>query len=73
MSKGRAVLTAVKDAARRLRRWPAAILDRRCARRDREIWPGTEKRPCAEPRNELWVVLGGGTQDFRRFALDQSY
>lgn len=28
-----AVLATVKDAARRLRRWPAAILDRRCARR----------------------------------------
>jgi len=27
-----AVLTAVKDASRRLRRSPAAILDRRCAR-----------------------------------------
>jgi hypothetical protein len=27
------VLAAVKDAARRLRRWPAAILDRGCARR----------------------------------------
>ena len=28
-----AVLTAVKAASRRLRRWPAASLDRRCARR----------------------------------------
>ena len=27
------VLAAVKDASRRLRRWPAAILDRGCARR----------------------------------------
>src|ERR1700688_1557825 len=30
------VLAAVKDAARRLRRWPAAILDSGCARRH---WP----------------------------------
>jgi hypothetical protein len=27
------VLAAVKPAARRLRRWPAAMLDRGCARR----------------------------------------
>ncbi len=43
--------TPVEDAARRLRRWPAAILDRRCARRPRVVQAGAEKRPPAEPRN----------------------
>jgi hypothetical protein len=36
-----AVLATVKDAARRLRRCPSGILDRRCARRLREAQVGT--------------------------------
>jgi len=41
-----AVLAAVKDAARRASaRWPAAILDRRCARRPAGRQAGTKKRP----------------------------
>ncbi len=43
--------TPVEDAARRLRRWPAAILDRRCARRQESLQAGAEKRPPAELRN----------------------
>jgi hypothetical protein len=35
-----AVLAAVKAAARRRWRWPAASLDRGSARRQRESWPG---------------------------------
>lgn len=47
-----AVLAAVEDASRRLRRSPAAILDRRCARRlMRACWVGTEKRRSVELRN----------------------
>ena len=41
--KSRAVLTTVKAAARRLRRWPAASLDRRCARRTPGFALGTKK------------------------------
>jgi hypothetical protein len=47
----RAVLTAVKTASRRLRRWPAASLDRRCARRSCISQVGTEKRHLIELRN----------------------
>jgi hypothetical protein len=40
------VLAAVKDAARRASaRWPAAILDRCCARRPAGRQAGTKKRP----------------------------
>jgi len=39
-----AVLAAVKAAARRLRRWPTASLDRGCARRSGQITVGTKKR-----------------------------
>jgi hypothetical protein len=39
-----AVLAAVKTASRRLRRWPAASLDRRSARRSVAVQAGTEKR-----------------------------
>ena len=34
------MLTAVKDAARRLRRWPLAIRDRRSAWRPERLRPG---------------------------------
>jgi hypothetical protein len=37
------VLAAVKAAARRLRRWPAASLDRGCARRSSKTAVGTKK------------------------------
>ena len=41
-----AVLAAIKDAARRASaRWPAAILDRCCARRPAGCQAGTNKRP----------------------------
>jgi hypothetical protein len=49
--KLRAVLAAVKAASRRLRRWPAASLDRGCARRDPQAVVGTEKRSSVEQRN----------------------
>jgi putative transposase len=46
-----AVLAAVKDASRRLRRSPAAILDRRCARPSQ---PGCQPgEAMADPRTEL--------------------
>jgi putative transposase len=48
-----AVLAPVKDAARRLRRWPAAILDSRCARRP-HLGAGRDGRmapPGAEQKN----------------------
>lgn len=51
------MLAPVKDAARRLRRWPAAILDRRCAWRDEVLQAGTEKRPQAEPRNVACRIM----------------
>ena len=35
-----AVLALVKAAPRRLRRWPPASLDQRCAPRPNELWPG---------------------------------
>ena len=48
----RAVLAAVKHASRRLRRWPAAMLDRSCARRLSRTQVGAEKRSLsAEQRN----------------------
>jgi hypothetical protein len=40
-----AVLAAVKTASRRLRRWPAASLDRRSARLTVILQAGAEKRP----------------------------
>src|ERR1700761_9695128 len=40
-----AALAAVKDAARRLRRWPAAILDRAHARHPCIIRPGRRNGP----------------------------
>jgi hypothetical protein len=43
--KPRAVLTTVKAATRRLRRWPAASLDARCARRTTRLALGTKKLP----------------------------
>jgi len=48
-----AVLAPVKDASRRLRRSPAAILDCRCARRphQRAGWDGRMAPPGAEPKN----------------------
>ncbi len=61
--------TPLKDAARRLRRWPAAILDRRCARRPGVVQAGAEKRP--QPNRETGlrravingvVLLPRGTQ-----------
>ena len=49
-----AVLTAVKTAARRLRRWPVARVDPGCARRRDEPWPGRGNgaRPNRETRSE---------------------
>ena len=38
------VLATVKTASRRLRRWPAASLDRRSARRSVIVQAGAEKR-----------------------------
>ena len=38
------VFAAVKDAARRRRRWPAALLDSHSARRTSNRQAGTEKR-----------------------------
>ncbi len=40
-----AVLATVKTATRHLRWWPAASLDRRCARRRVIIQAGAKKRP----------------------------
>jgi len=50
-------LATVKDAARRLRRWPAAILDRRCARSHEHMQAGTKKRrfqPNQETTRKQW-------------------
>jgi hypothetical protein len=44
LSEAGAVLAAVKPAVRRLRRWPAARLDRGCARRLWGCQAGTKKR-----------------------------
>ena len=52
-----AVLTAVKDAARRAStRWPSAILDRGCARHLEDDQAGTRKRPPAEQGNMPMVA-----------------
>ena len=45
------MLAAVKDAARRLRRWPAAILDRGLRATPRCIRPGRENAAPAEQEN----------------------
>ena len=45
------VLAAVKHAARRLRRWPSAMLDRGCARRLAQTRPGRRNGP-AQPNRE---------------------
>ena len=50
-SKPRVMLATVKTASRRLRRWPAASPDRRCACRTITSQAGAEKRHLAEPRN----------------------
>src|SRR5271165_6966923 len=47
------VLAAVKTAARRLRRWPSASLDRGCARRHAEIRSGRRNGPLIEQRNSI--------------------
>lgn len=44
------MLAAVKDASRRLRRWPAAILDRGSARRSNGPRPG--RGNAAQPNKE---------------------
>jgi hypothetical protein len=49
-----AVLAAVKHASRRLRRWPAAILDRACARRLAVIRPG--RKNAAQPNRKTSVI-----------------
>jgi DNA replication protein DnaC len=51
------VLAAVKHAVRRLRRWPAAMLDRDCARRLGNIRPGRRNGPC-QPNKETWLEAG---------------
>jgi hypothetical protein len=60
-----AMLDAVKDAARRLWRWPAAILDRGCARRhsaragrDEETALGSNKETDQEERAPAGCDLG---------------
>jgi hypothetical protein len=44
-----------RPAARRLRRWPTASLDRACARRHNKSRPGRRNRALAEQRNQLQV------------------
>jgi hypothetical protein len=43
---------ALKDAARRRRRWPAAILDRGAARSRECCRPGPENGAAAQPEND---------------------
>ena len=45
-------LAAVKAASRRLRRWPAASLDRGCARRSQRLAVGTKKTPRSNQETE---------------------
>jgi hypothetical protein len=45
------VLATVKHATRRLRRWPAAMLDRDCARRLCNLRPGRRNGPL-QPNKE---------------------
>lgn len=52
-----AVLAAVKTASRRVRRWPAASLDRRSARRSVAVQAGTEKRRFSRRRNILALAV----------------
>jgi hypothetical protein len=52
-----AVLATLKTAARRLRRWPAASLDRRSARRSIVVQAGTEKRRSGRTEKLLAVEL----------------
>jgi hypothetical protein len=53
-----AVLATVKDAARRLRRWPATILDRGSARRLGEHRPG-RRNGLVQPNKETgaWKLV----------------
>ena len=50
-----AVLTAVKTALRRLRRWPMASLDRCCARRSVILQAGTKKRRSDRTKKRLSI------------------
>ena len=62
------VLAAVQTAARRLRRWPTASLDRLCARRSAVRQVGTEKRPGSRTekpqkgRSMMWWPDGNNGQ-----------
>ena len=60
-------MSDTQNATRRLRRWPAAVLDRHCARRRPSTQAGTKKRPSTEQRNSLLPrgVLAGGDHYFR--------
>jgi hypothetical protein len=53
LSEPGAVLAAVKHASRRLRRWPAAMLDRSCARHREGNQAGAEKRSNQPNRETL--------------------
>ena len=57
-----AVLATVKDAARRLRRWPAAILDRGSARRLGEYRPGRRNGP-VQPNKETSLLIKARLND----------
>ena len=57
------VLAAVKDASRRLRRSPAAILDRSCARCHRTLRPGRRNGPF-QPNEETGIGVYAGSADF---------
>ena len=59
--KRRAVLAAVKTAARRLRRWPAASLDRRYTRRVTNPQAGAEKRRSNRTEKRLCACRIGGS------------
>jgi len=52
------VLAAVQTAARRLRRWPAASLDRGCARRSTGGQVGTKGWVCSIEQRDASFDLG---------------
>jgi len=63
------VLAAVQTAARRLRRWPAASLDRGCARRSTEGQVGTKGWVCPiEQRDASFDLRSAHSASHDRFA-----
>src|SRR5262249_3492440 len=65
------VLAAVKDASRRRRRWPSAILDCGCAR-CHSAYAGRDEETALRSNKETDVKKAGGRCFSRRLAQNQA-